>query len=127
MLGRAAAGLAICSLLVACKREAGDAPAEPMVDADVAPDAAAAPPRRPTKRWYMGRTQERCEVYSVDGEVVSPPTPAPCPRYIEVGERIRIAGKTCMREDTRDPARAVPVVCPDPLTNAEKIDPDRPD
>ena len=122
----AAAALALGSLLVSCKREASDAPPEPAASADVAADASATPPRRPSKRWYMGRTQDRCEVYSVEGEIVSPPVPAACPRYLEVGERIRIVGKTCLREDTRDPARAVPVVCPDPLTNAEKIDPDRP-
>ena len=126
--GRVARLLGALAMLSACKREASDAPADPAPSAAVAPDAsAAAPPRRPTKRWYMARTQERCEVYSGDGEVVSPAIEAPCPRYLEVGERIRIAGKTCMREGTRDPAREVPVVCPDPLTNAEKSAPERPD
>ncbi len=109
-----------------CKRESAEPPPEPVASASADLAAGADPPRRPTKRWYMARTQERCEVYSVDGEVVSSPTAAPCPRYLEVGERIRIAGKTCIREGSQDSARQVPVVCPDPLTNAEKHDPDRP-
>ena len=125
MAARFGAALLLCAT-GACKREVSEAPPEPAASVALAPDGGVAAPRRPTKRWYMGRTPERCEVYSVDGEVVSPATPAPCPRYLEVGERIRLAGKTCIREDTRDSARAVPVVCPDPLTNAEKIDPDRP-
>ena len=45
----------------------------------------------------------------------------PCPLDLQVGERIRIAGKTCLRE-SGDPARVLPVVCPDPLTNLEKRD-----
>jgi len=38
-----------------------------------------------------------------------------------MGERIRLAGRTCTR-DTDDPERRVPVVCPDPLTNLERRD-----
>ena len=113
-------------VLGSCKRESNDPPPEPVGSASAELPAGTEPPRRPTKRWYMARTQERCEVYSVDGEVVSSPTAAPCPRYLEVGERIRIAGKTCIREGSPDSARQVPVVCPDPLTNAEKQDRDRP-
>jgi hypothetical protein len=44
-----------------------------------------------------------------------------CPLELDVGERIRIAGKTCVREGP-DPARVEPTVCPDPLTNLEKKD-----
>lgn len=79
------------------------------------------PPRRPTRRWYMGRTGDRCDVYWVDGEAISPPTQAPCPADLLPGERMRIAGKTCIRESAGDPTRDQPIVCPDPLTNAEKM------
>ncbi len=85
----------------------------------VEPDAGV---RRPTRRYYLGRNRERCEVYSVDGDAVSEPLPTPCPPDLLVGERIRLAGMTCMREGTREQSRERPVVCPDPLTNAEKTD-----
>lgn len=84
--------------------------------------AAIATARRPTRKYYFGRTRERCEVYWVDGDRVSTPAPAPCPADLAVGERIRLAGMTCLREGSSDPAREHPVVCPDPLTNAEKRD-----
>ena len=79
------------------------------------------PPRRPTRRYYFARTESRCEVYSVDGEQATASESFPCPDALIPGERIRIAGKTCMRE-TSDPERREPVVCPDALTNLEKSD-----
>jgi hypothetical protein len=105
-----------------CARDPPPTPA-PADSAPPAGDAAAVdPPRRPTKKWFMARTPARCEVYAVEGETVSATEAAPCPRYLEVGERIRVAGKTCIREGSADPARLVPVVCPDPLTAAEALD-----
>jgi hypothetical protein len=80
-----------------------------------------APPRRPTRRYFFARTQNRCEVYSVDGEQVTAPESFPCVGDLNPGESIRIAGKTCTRESP-DPDRREPVVCPDPLTNLEKRD-----
>ena len=79
------------------------------------------PPRRPTRRYYFARTANRCEVYSIDGEQVTAPESFPCVGDLNVGESIRIAGKTCTRESP-DPDRREPVVCPDPLTNREKRD-----
>jgi hypothetical protein len=83
--------------------------------------APVAPPRRPTRRYFFARTESLCEVYSVDGEQTSVAVEFPCPVDLLAGERIRIVGKTCMRE-TADPERREPVVCPDPLTNLEKSD-----
>lgn len=80
-----------------------------------------APPRRPTRRYFFARTESRCEVYSVDGEQTTASESFPCLGDLIPGERIRIAGKTCMRESS-DPERREPVVCPDPLTNLEKSD-----
>jgi hypothetical protein len=57
----------------------------------------------------------------VDGEQATASEAFPCPGDLLPGERIRIAGKTCMRE-TSDPERREPVVCPDALTNLEKSD-----
>lgn len=87
-----------------------------------APSPAASPtlPRRPTLRHFLARTDERCEAYSMDGEHVSPAERVACPEDLEVGERIRVAGKTCVREGKRDRVR--PVVCPGPLLLREKRD-----
>jgi hypothetical protein len=79
------------------------------------------PPRRPTRRYYFARTESRCEVYSVDGEQATASESFPCPNDLLPGERMRISGKTCMRESS-DLERREPVVCPDPLTNLEKAD-----
>jgi hypothetical protein len=76
--------------------------------------------RRPTLRHILERTEERCEVYSVDGEWVSPAERTPCPQDLEIGEVIRVAGKTCFREGTRERSR--PVVCPGPLLLRERRD-----
>jgi hypothetical protein len=76
--------------------------------------------RRPTLRNILTRTAERCEVYSIDGERVSPAERTPCPQDLEVGERIRVTGKTCIREGK--PERRRPVVCPGPLLLREQRD-----
>lgn len=116
---------ALATLLVlfaaGCHDSGGAGPA-----ASAAPSAsekadAAISARRPTRRYYLGRTENRCEVFWVDTDQVSAPSPTPCPADLLPGERMRIAGKTCMREGS-DPERREPVVCPDPLTNAEKRD-----
>jgi hypothetical protein len=74
-------------------------------------------PRRPTLRHYLARTAERCEVYSVDHDEVSPALRTPCPQDLQIGERIRVAGKTCLREG--HPSRIQPVVCPGILIDAD--------
>ena len=90
------------------------APPPPEVSASAAPSAP--PPRRPTIHHYLARTAERCEVYSVDRDVVSPATRTPCPQDLLVGERIRVMGKSCMREGNTE--RTAPVVCPGVLLSA---------
>ncbi len=72
--------------------------------ASPSPRATAAKARRPTRRFYLGRTEARCEVYFVDGDVFSVPESTPCPLDLLPGERMRIAGRTCMRESA-DQAR----------------------
>jgi hypothetical protein len=119
---RAAVGLAIAAVALAAS--SGGCGAKKSADIGLAASASAAPAvpaRRPTRRYFLARTAERCEVYSIDGGDISEPQKTPCPQDIEDGERFRITGRTCIREST-DPAREVPVVCPDPLTNLEKKD-----
>ena len=77
--------------------------------------------RQPSETWIMTRTGERCEVTrSVEGQVVDTmPDRYACPKDLLLGERIRITGKTCIREG--GPAeRVVPVVCPDYLWYAKR-------
>lgn len=112
--------LAAILLALAGCHDRGAAPSAGAPSASEAPPAAPSA-RRPTRRYYLGRTENRCEVFSVDHDEMSPPDPTPCPPDLLPGERIRIAGKTCIREGS-DPDRREPVVCPDPLTNREKRD-----
>ncbi|HVK66195.1 MAG TPA: hypothetical protein VM694_17045 [Polyangium sp.] len=105
--------LLLAILLPACRGgESADAAAPPP---ETTPSAAPSPamPRRPTIRHYLARTAERCEVYSVDRDAVSPATRTPCPPDLQIGERIRVMGKSCMREGSRE--RTQPVVCPGAL------------
>lgn len=102
--------------LVACKDKRPPPPAD-VASAAPEPDPAASA-RRPARRYYLARTAARCEIYFADTGSVSPPKPVPCPSELQVGERIRIAGMTCVREGG-GPDRVEPVVCPDPLTHLE--------
>ncbi|HMY21575.1 MAG TPA: hypothetical protein PKA58_34875 [Polyangium sp.] len=87
--------------------------AQPNSAAPSATMTASTPARRPSVRHYLERTEERCEVYSVDGDRVSPAERAPCPLELDIGERIRVAGKTCQREGKE--GRERPIVCPGQL------------
>jgi hypothetical protein len=114
---RAALAL-VLGALAGCQGSGDDA--APAEVASAAPLPTAAAPRRPTRRHYLARTAERCEVYSVDLDLVSPAERTVCPQELQIGERIRIAGKTCMREGR--PERTQPVVCPGALMKAEERD-----
>jgi hypothetical protein len=108
--------LAGCLALTGCKDKHPTAAA---VEGSVAPDPEpVASARRPSRRYYLARTATRCEIYFADPGRVSSPEPTPCPLILQIGERIRVAGKTCVREGGA-PDRVEPVVCPDPLTNFE--------
>ncbi|MDC3956668.1 hypothetical protein [Polyangium jinanense] len=113
----------LAAFLPACRGgdapEATPAPAPPDTAFSAAPSAA--PPRRPTIRHYLARTAERCEVHSVDRDVVSPATQTPCPQDLQVGERIRVMGKSCLREGSTE--RTQPVVCPGALLSAAREPP----
>ena len=76
--------------------------------------------RRPTRRFYLARTPERCEIFAEDGDARTEPFATPCPEYMMIGERIRVAGRTCLLDNKAQPEREKPVVCPDPLTHFEK-------
>jgi hypothetical protein len=107
-------------LLAACNAGPAPTPAPSASARAPAPDRAAAA-RRPARRWFVGRTASRCEVYRVDEEGIGKGREVPCPQDLEIGERIRLAGKTCLRESSvRD--RVEPVVCPGPLIDEDLAD-----
>lgn len=112
---------AIALTVAGCKDKGPPAPT-PVTSATAAPAPdPVTSARRPLRRYYLARTAARCEIYAVDPDQVSPSVPTPCPVDLQIGEHIRIAGKTCLREGG-DPDRVEPVVCPDPLTGFEKKD-----
>jgi hypothetical protein len=69
------------------------------------------PTKRPTIRFFSERTSERCSVYSEDNGARSAVLDTPCPEDLLLGERIRLAGSTCIREGASSD-RNVPVLCP---------------
>ena len=107
-----------------CRGDAAEgdaAPGSAPTASAAASASAGAGARRPSRRYYMGRTKEdRCEVYTVEGDAITPRGTASCPASIEVGERIRLTGPVCMREGT--PGREQPVVCPGELFLTERDD-----
>lgn len=68
----------------------------------------------------MERVTERCIVVIESGPIAEKlPALFACPKDLELGEKIHLRGRTCMREsDLKD--RNIPVLCPDYLTNAER-------
>jgi hypothetical protein len=105
-------GAALFALLLSgCRERIGPLPGPPNEEAVPAPTSSA---RRPQRHYYLGRVQSRCDMFWVDGGDVSPPTMVVCPADLLPGERIRLAGKACLREGS-DKERSEPVVCPIPL------------
>ncbi|WP_437578167.1 hypothetical protein [Sorangium sp. So ce887] len=115
--------------IAACQGDAGrEGAGAPALDGGAALAAEGTPaPRRPTRHYHLRRTDDGCELFWIDGDLVSASQPLVCPPDLQVGERLRLTGKTCMRESAQTPSRAVPVVCPLPLTNMEKEDRAPPD
>lgn len=109
--------LLIAVFLCGCGDESGSLP--PSGDTSTQAFAAASA-RRPTERYFLARTATRCEIFAENGDERTEPFATPCPEYMLVGERIRIAGKTCTLENKAQVEREKPVVCPDPLTHFEK-------
>lgn len=120
--------LAVLAVLTACQGDAGSQGAE-VAQGDAAALAAEGTPapRRPTRSYHLRRTDDGCEIFWIDGDLVSASQEIVCPPDLEVGERLRLTGKTCLRESANTPSRAVPVICPLPLTAMEEADRTPPD
>lgn len=70
---------------------------------------------RPTRRYFVERTSDRCSVYFEDGGQRSKIEDAPCVQDLLLGERIRVVGATCIREASSE-SRSIPVMCPNELS-----------
>lgn len=115
MRGRLSGAALVALILSGCRERIGAPPGPPAEQATPAPTSSA---RRPQRHYYLGRVQSRCDMFWVDGGEVSPPTMVVCPADLLPGERIRLAGKTCLREGSNK-ERSEPVVCPIPLLEHE--------
>lgn len=71
--------------------------------------------KRPSKRFYVERTSDRCSVYFEENGQRSPGEDAACVQDLLLGERIRLVGSTCTREASSE-SRSVPVMCPNELS-----------
>ena len=118
MDSRASLVIAVGLVCGACGGEGSAPPPPEAATATLLPEAP--PPRRPTRRYYLARTPDRCEIFSEDGEDRTEPVVTPCPDFMLIGERIRVAGMTCTLENKAQSEREKPVVCPDPLIHFEK-------
>jgi hypothetical protein len=86
------------------------------------PAPSASPTTRPRSRaYFVENIEEVCAVYWQEGGRSSVRKEIACPREIEPGERLRLAGRTCMREAAKV-ERNVPVRCPKQVLYAEQCD-----
>jgi hypothetical protein len=86
---------------------------------DAGPPPSFSAARRPAETVYLERESERCAVYWQANGVESVKKEVRCPRDLELGERLRLTGRTCHRESPTG-AREVPVRCASPLFQVER-------
>lgn len=113
-----AVALAACSLSCAEKKSAGSA-ARDGAEGTHVPDDALPAPLRPARLLIFERTAAGCAVAVLEGESKEELAREPCPRDLELGERMRLAGAICMRDSPVE-ARKVPVRCPGALLDARR-------
>jgi hypothetical protein len=77
--------------------------------------------RRPKRSYYLANDDSRCFAYWVDDDSRSVKREDMCPRELEPGERLRLLGRTCMRESA-DRTRNLPVKCPRQLVKSAEHD-----
>ncbi len=113
-----AVALAACSG-GGCERTSADSAARDGAErTSVAGDALPAP-LRPARLLILERTAVGCAVAALEGESREELARLPCPRDLELGERVRLAGAICMRDSPVD-TRKVPVRCPGALLDARQ-------
>jgi hypothetical protein len=77
--------------------------------------------QRPTRVYYVSNRNATCHLHWRDGDERSVEVTVRCPRDLEDGEHIRLAGHTCLRESDQQ-GRALPVRCPKELFKAREHD-----
>jgi hypothetical protein len=65
---------------------------------------------RPDRTYLASNDKNLCSVYWRHGKQRSKPATIRCPRELEPGEKMRLAGQSCLRESPT-PGRATPVRC----------------
>jgi hypothetical protein len=86
-----------------------------------APETAASPSASTARAYYLSNADGKCVYYWVEGESRSEHKSLTCPRAAKTGEKIRLTGRTCMRESP-DASRSLPVRCPQELYKAAEAD-----
>lgn len=115
----AASVLGVALALVGCEEERLPPPL-PASAAPLSPSVASS--MRPRTRSYFAANEDQtCVVYWQEGEQRSVSKSIPCPRELEPGERMRLAGRTCMREAVAE-ERSVPVRCAKQVLYVERDD-----
>lgn len=89
--------------------------------ASPAPPADAAALARPSRRYYLASSAERCFIYWEQGDYRSDEQAVPCPRELSGGERIRVSDRVCFLE-SGPASRDRPVRCPATLVEVEMAD-----
>ncbi len=115
--GLALSNVALLFVAAACG-DGDNRPRQGPFDVEYSVDQPVVDPKTP--HFFMERTSERCEVFIERSGSVTEKLPErfACPKDLELGESIRLLGRTCMRVSPV-PARRLPVLCPDYLTTAE--------
>lgn len=65
---------------------------------------------RPTRTYWADNDEGRCAIYWEQPEATSRRMTIVCPREIEPGEKMRLAGQSCLRQSPK-PERQTPVRC----------------
>lgn len=116
-MNRSVAALGLALVLAGCEQERLPPPLP--ASAEPLSPSAISSTRPRTRDYYAANEHETCVVYWQEGDERSVPKSIPCPRELEPGERMRLAGRTCMREAVAE-ERSVPVRCPKQLLYVER-------
>ncbi len=101
----------------------GEPPPPPPLPVSANPPAStvAASTRLRERSYFAANEHGSCVVYWVEHEQRSVGKEIPCPREIERDERLRLTGRTCIRESAQ-PERNLPVRCPKEVFYVERDD-----
>jgi hypothetical protein len=108
-------------LVVAACDDGGVPDLSDATSATATPTASA--PKKPGRNYYLANEESKCRVYWIEDGMRSVDRFRACPREVEPGEKIRLTGRTCIRESATE-SRNMPVRCPRELYKAKEADQD---